>query len=397
MKPLSISPPVPRLLGPPSRSFFLFGPRGVGKSTWLRTVFPHSPRIDLLDSSLFLELSADPHRLEALCGSLNAGAWVVIDEIQKIPQLLDEVHRLMEERRWHFALCGSSARKLRRGGVNLLGGRALTTALEGFSVAELGSRSDLRFLLEWGTLPIVHAEPSAAPDILSAYVHTYLNEEIRSEGIVRRLPPFIRFLSVAGQLNAQVVNGHNISREAGVPRATVDTYFSILQDTLLAHLLPPWRPGVKARESAHPKLYWFDAGVARAAGGRARDPADRSWLGWSLETLIFHELRVYNEVSGKHRPLFYYGTPGGGEVDFIVETRRRSGGRRPAVVAIEVKLAEKWDRTWERGLADLAGQTEISVERAVVVYGGTRSYTFGKVEGMSVMGFLELLHGGGIF
>src|SRR5512139_97815 len=139
-----------RLLQRPDRSFFLFGPRGTGKSTWLEQVLPDAFRLDLLNASLFLELSRDPHRLEALVGSRPAGTWVVLDEIQKVPALLDEVHRLMESRRWRFALCGSSARKLRRGGVNLLAGRALTLAMESFSAAELGDEFDLDFALNWG-------------------------------------------------------------------------------------------------------------------------------------------------------------------------------------------------------------------------------------------------------
>ena len=141
---------IPRLLAPPTRSFFLFGPRGTGKSTWLKQAFPAAPRLDLLDASLYLELARDPHRLEAIIGNHPANSWVVLDEIQKAPALLDEVHRLIESRRWRFALCGSSARKLRRGGANLLAGRALTLNMEGFSAAELGSKFDPDFSTDWG-------------------------------------------------------------------------------------------------------------------------------------------------------------------------------------------------------------------------------------------------------
>ena len=146
---------ISRLLKRPDRSFFLFGPRGTGKSTWLQQVLPEAFRLDLLDASLFLELSRDPHRLEALVGKRPARSWVALDEIQKVPALLDEVHRLMESRRWRFALCGSSARKLRRGGANLLAGRALTLSMESFSAAELGDEFDLDFALNWGQLPFV--------------------------------------------------------------------------------------------------------------------------------------------------------------------------------------------------------------------------------------------------
>ena len=204
---------------------------------------------------------------------------------------------------WRFALCGSSARKLRRGGANLLAGRALTLAMESFSSAELGGEFDLDFALNWGLLPFVRNEPDAAADILAAYVNTYLKEELQAEGLIRNVPPFVRFLAVAGQINGQVLNVQNIAREAAVARSTVDTYFAVLTDTLVGHLLPAWRPGLKVREAAQPKFYWFDPGVARAAAGLLRDPADRLWQGTALETLIYHELRIYNEVSRKHRRL----------------------------------------------------------------------------------------------
>jgi predicted AAA+ superfamily ATPase len=168
---MTISHPIQRLLPLPKRSFFLFGPRGTGKSTWLRPVLGKAVYLDLLDASLFLELSRDPHALEAMVTDARAGTWVVLDGIQKIPALLDEVHRLMESRKWRFALCGSSARKLRRSGVNLLAGRAITCQMEPFSVAELGSHVDLDFCLEWGLLPIVQRDRDGARDILSVRQH----------------------------------------------------------------------------------------------------------------------------------------------------------------------------------------------------------------------------------
>ncbi len=388
---------LPRNLVCPERSFFLFGPRGTGKSTWLRQALADAHRLDLLDASLYLELTRDPHRLEAIVGPRPAGTWVVLDEIQKVPALLDEVHRLIEARRWRFALCGSSARKLRRGGANLLAGRALTLGIEGFNAAELGAQFDLSVALEWGTLPFVALAGTEAPDILAAYVNTYLKEEIREEGLIRQVPPFVRFLGVAGQLNGQAVNGHNIAREAAVPRTTVDTYFTILTDTLLGHFLPPWRPGLKVRETAHPKFYWFDPGVARAAAGLLRDPVDRVWLGTALETLIYHELRVHNENSRQHRPIAHYRTSSGVEVDFVIETRKRQSGQPAQVVAIEVKLAEKWDRSWEKPMRELATQTGLKVERAFGIYTGTRSYEYDGLRVLPVAEFLTALNQGEVF
>jgi len=388
---------IPRLLRRPDRSFFLFGPRGTGKSTWLHQVLPDAFRLDLLDASLFLELSRDPHRLEALIGKKPAGAWVVLDEIQKVPALLDEVHRLMELRRWRFALCGSSARKLRRGGTNLLAGRALTLSMESFSGEELGPEFDLDFALNWGLLPFVRNEPDVGADILAAYVNTYLKEELQAEGLIRNVPPFVRFLAVAGQINGQIVNAQNLSREASVARSTVDTYFAILTDTLVGHILPAWRPGLKVREAAQPKFYWFDPGVARAAAGLLRDPADRQWQGLALETLIYHELRVYNETSGKHRPVSYYRTPAGVEVDFIVETSRRRPKTSPQVVALEIKRAERWDRAWDKAMRSLADTPGVRVKRMIGVYCGSRRYEFDHVTVLPVAEFVKALFAGEIF
>jgi len=388
---------IPRILEKPDRSFFLFGPRGVGKSTWLRDVLPGVPFFDLLDASLYLELSQNPGRLEAMVGNAPAGSWVVVDEIQKIPHLLDEVHRLMETRRWRFALCGSSARRLRRGGVNLLGGRALTRHLETFSWRELGDSFDLGFSLEWGLMPAVQLDRGSAADILSSYVHTYIKEEIKEEGIVRNLAPFLRFLGVAGQVNGQVVNSQNIAREAAVPRSNVDGYFSILEDTLLGHFLPAYRPNVKVREHAHPKFYWFDLGVARGAAGLLFDPVDRLWKGTALETLLYHELRVYNHTQNRNRPISYYHAGTGPEIDFIVETRKRQSSSPAHIVCIEVKLAEKWERKWEQPMRSLLGHRQIRVDRMIGIYTGKRSYHFDGVDVLPVGEFLKRLYGGEVF
>lgn len=388
---------IPRLLKCPGRSFFLFGPRGTGKSTWLSQVLPEALSLDLLDASLYLELTRDPHRLEALIGGRKRGAWIILDEIQKIPPLLDEVHRLMEKYKWNFALCGSSARKLRRGGANLLAGRALTLAMENYSAFELKEAFDLEFAMDWGMLPFVWNDPEAAADILAAYVNTYLKEELQAEGIIRSVPPFLRFLAVAGQLNGQVVNAQNISRDAAVARSTVDTYFSVLQDTLIGHFLTAWKPGLKVREATQPKFFWFDPGVARAAAGLLRDPADRLWQGTALETLIFHELRVYNEISGKHRPVYYYRTPAGVEIDFVVETAHKRPASKPRIVTIEVKRSIKWDRSWEKPMKSLAENNGVTVDRMIGVYCGAKRYQFENVTVIPFREFIFDLYNGNIF
>jgi predicted AAA+ superfamily ATPase len=332
-----------------------------------------------------------------MIGALPEAGWVVLDEIQKIPALLDEVHRVMETRHWRFALCGSSARKLKRGGANLLAGRAVTRSMEGFSAAELGPAFKLENALDWGLLPAVCNAPDAAADILSAYVSTYLKEELMAEGILRQTPPFIRFLAVAGLLNGSAVNMKNVSRDAGVAHTTVVSYFTILTDTLLAHFLPAWRPKFKVRETAHPKLYWFDPGVARAAAGLLQDQPDRAWQGLALETLVYHELRVYNENSGRRRPLFFYGTSAGREIDFLIETGARQQSKKARVIAIEVKRSEKWDRSWEKPMLSLLGEKEIEVDALYGIYGGTQSYRFGPVEVLPAGDFIKKLFKGEVY
>lgn len=395
MEPISES--LERQLRLPDHSFFLFGARGTGKSTWLKQVLPEALRLDLLDTELQLELTAHPNRLEALIGKRAPGAWVILDEVQKIPPLLDEVHRLLEDRKWRFGLCGSSARKLKRGGADLLAGRALTLQMEPFSSHELGSRFELESALEWGTMPIVAARGQLCPDLLAAYVATYLREEIREEGAIRKLAPFLRFLEVAGMLNGQVLNVENIAREAGAPRTTIDTYFSLLIETLLGFMLPAYRPGLKVREAARPKFYWVDPGVARAAAGLLRDPLASDWRGTALETLVYHELRVWNSFGSRHRPIAYYQTAAGAEIDFVIETRKRQPGQPAHVVCVEVKHAERWQRKWERPMRDLAADGRLSVDRMIGVYCGTRAYHFDGLDVLPADTFFAQLHAGEVF
>lgn len=388
---------IDRLLKVPDHSFFLFGARGTGKSTWLRQSLPGAVYLDLLDTSLQLELTATPNRLEAIVGTPRPEQWIVLDEVQKVPPLLNEVHRLMEAKGWRFALCGSSARKLKRGGADLLAGRAITINMEPFCSAELGEQFDLERALNWGLLPMVHQTPTLEPDILSAYVNTYLREEIKEESAVRNFAPFVRFLAVAGLVNGQILNAENIAREAQVPRTTVDGYFELLHDTLLGFTLPAYRPGLKVREAARPKFYWLDPGVARACAGLLRDPLAADLRGSALETLVFHELRTWNATASRHRQLTYYRTAAGVEIDFVVETRKRQPGVKARMVCIEVKHAEHWQRKWERPMRDMAKDDRIETERLIGVYRGARRYRFGDIDVLPVEEFLSELHSGLVF
>lgn len=385
-----------RLFELPNRSFFVFGPRGVGKSTWLRGRLPDATWFDLLSSRVELELRADPSRLRDRLVGLRRGAWVVIDEVQKVPPLLDEVHALIESQGLRFALSGSSARKLKRGGANLLAGRASIRHMAAFSLFEVPDLSIPR-ALEHGLLPMVVTNPKDAHDILHAYVHTYLKEEIREEGLVRQVDPFVRFLRVAGQMNGQLLNVSSIATNAQVPRNSVANYFSILEDTLVGSRLAAYQPGSRIREVQHPKFYWFDVGVARAAAEVLFDPIDPVGHGYALETWVLHELKVYNEITGVRRSLFHYKTGADVEVDFVVETRKKTLSRRAEVVLIEVKTARRWNAEFERHLHATAANANFDIRRKIGIYLGTDRLRRNDIDVFPLTDFVAALHSGEIF
>lgn len=378
------------------RSFFLFGPRGVGKSTWLKDTYPNAFRINLLDTSLSLKLQRDPHLLESLIPP-NLKTFCIIDEVQKIPALLDEVHRLMEDQKISFILSGSSARKLKKSGANLLAGRASVMNMESFSAFELKDKFKLQHALAYGMLPLVFQKHGNERDILEAYVHTYLKEEIKEEGIVRKVEPFVRFLEVAGRFNAQILNIENISREAAAPRASVQSYFEILYDTLIGHRLPAYRPGGKVREVQHPKFYFFDTGLARACADNLRSEPDTVSAGYLFETLIFHELRVYNEISGKKFPIYYYQSGAGSEIDFVIETGKKSFSTKAQVVLIECKSSKRWDRKWEKPIRSFAETQKINVKKKCGIYCGSEKLNFDGFSVFPFTQFIESLYAGDIF
>jgi predicted AAA+ superfamily ATPase len=327
--------------------------------------------VDLLESGRYTELLAAPERLELLLPEAHAG-WVVIDEVQKIPALLDEVHRLIERRRIRFALTGSSARKLRGRGVNLLGGRALTLRMHPLTAAELGDTFDLERSLRFGQLPgaYVESDPRA---YLRSYVHTYLKEEVQQEGLTRNLGAFARFLEAASFSQGAILNISAVARDARVDRKVVEDYFAILEDLLIAVRLPPFTRRAKRRLTAHPKFYIFDAGVYRTL--RPRGPLDHPAEidGAALETLLLQELRAANDYGDLGYTLHYWRTAAGAEVDFIAYGER-------GLLAFEVKRAGRV------GLADLrslaAFRADYPMAKAWLVYGGNRRY---REEGIEVI------------
>lgn len=380
-----------RRLVPPERSFFLLGPRGTGKTTWLRQVFRDTVWFDLVRDAELLRLMRDADAFRHEVQSRPAGTWIVVDEVQRYPALLNEVQDLIARhgRRYRYALTGSSARRLRREQANLLAARVINRKFFPLTAAEMGREFRLDDALRWGTLPAVVSERETRNrvDLLEAYVSNYIAQEIRLEAAVRRLDAFTRFLEVAALANAQVTNVSNLARDAAVARPTVQGYFETLVDTLLGVWLPAWRPRARVKEVGHPKFYFFDTGVVRALAGRAHEPLERAERGPLLETYVFHELRAYQDHAGCGGEFSYWGTPSRAEVDFVWTRARRR-------VGIEVKAATRWRTDDTRALAGLL-DTGV-VDRAVGVYEGVSPLRVGRVDVLPVAGFLERLYAGRI-
>ena len=358
----------PRLTRPPGQSFFLLGVRGVGKSTWARVQFPDAPYIDLLDEARYQDYLADPSLFAADLQPAPPGSWVVVDEIQRLPNLLNEVHRHIEDRRLKFALLGSSARKLKASGVNLLAGRALHKTMHPLTPAELGDDFDLDESLDTGTIPLVWVADDRRA-VLESYVRFYLREEIRAEGLVRNLPGFARFLPVAALHHGQVVSISGIARDCGVARTTVQGYLDILEDTLIAFRLPAFQPRLRVRERRHPKLYWVDPGLVRAVK-RLHGPIAPEERGALLEGWVLHLLRAHAEEGELFEDLHYWEPHSANrtEVDFLLR-------RDSELAAIEVKTRSRYHTGMLPGLRairELPGMV-----RRVLVYDGKRSFRTG--------------------
>lgn len=384
-----------RLLEPPAKTFLLLGPRGTGKSTWLSKHFPQAVRIDLLHTEQLYRYRSNPSLIRSDLAGLRAGDWAVIDEAQKVPDLLDEIHSLYESRRINFAITGSSARKLRRADVNLLGGRAIRCDFFPLAWAEIKRASLFEPCLAYGTLPPVLTDPTHAADTLASYVGTYLQEEIAAEALTRNIQPFARFLQVAARHHAQVLNVERVAQQAAIKRRTVDTYFEILEDTLLGLRLPAFRPGLRSKEVAHPKFYFFDAGVARAAAGWIRESMPEEWRGFSFETLVLGELRAFNSYRRKDRRFFHYSVTGAFDIDFVVETQKKVFNRPSRFVAIEAKASSQWRSEWNKPLAMLSEKG--SLDAVYGVYLGTKTLVNDTVTVLPFAEFSRRLWGGDIF
>jgi predicted AAA+ superfamily ATPase len=378
-----------RKLSPLNQTFFLFGPRGTGKSTWIAQHFAEaSAQYDLLSTSEALRLSRRPGALYDELQGLKAGSWVIIDEVQKVPALLDEVHRLIETKKLRFVLSGSSARKLKRDGANLLAGRARTLQLFPLVSAEIG------FQLEWekqlciGTLPIAYTGDD--PELyLSSYVETYLQEEIKAEALTRNIGAFSRFLEVAARQSGQVTNVSTIARDAQVARQTVQGYFEVLVDTLIGFWLNPWKLKRSTKQVGHPKFYLFDSGVLRALSGRLPYPPLPEETGVLFETFFLNELRAYLSYSKKSYTLHFWRSHDGVEVDVLCETR--SG-----FVAIECKSSLRWETKFNRGLDRIREELGRERTRTFGVYLGERPLVSGNVKVYPAIDFLRMVWDGDI-
>lgn len=309
---------ISRFFEPPKQSYFLFGPRGTGKSTFIRGRYKHALYLDMLDPEVFRTYTATPERLRERIMASPELSTVIVDEIQKVPELLGLVHALIEEKRnITFVLTGSSARTLKRSGVNLLAGRALLNHLHPFMAAELGPLFALDRALRDGTLPIVWASPNPR-QVLETYIALYIREEVQMEGLVRNIGNFLRFIDAISFSHASVLNVSNVARECSVNRKIVEGYIEILEDLLLAYRIPVFSKRARRAVSTHPKFYLFDCGVYRSI--RARGPLDRTEEieGMTLEGLVGQHLRAWIDYSDSGHELFYWRTRSGTEVDFIV-------------------------------------------------------------------------------
>lgn len=320
-----------RVLPLPESTFFLWGPRQSGKTTLLKTRFPDAYRIDLLRTDERIRFEREPMRLREEARALPKGKRVVIDEVQKVPALLDEVHYLLQEDDRTFALCGSSARKLRRTHANLLGGRALRRELLGLSGRELGARFSLERMLNHGTLPPHYLRENAAEHI-AAYVDLYLKEEILDEGLTRNLPVFSAFLRAAAIGDTEVTNFSNIARECGVASSTVRGYYEILEDTLIGALVPAFTRRAKRRVQHAPKFYFRDVGVVNHLVRRHAVEEGSETFGKAFENWIFHELSVHVRTTPTPYEIAYWRLSSGIEVDFVLGD---------AETAVEVKAKRR--------------------------------------------------------
>lgn len=345
-------------------SVLLLGPRGTGKTYWLRKIFADALYFDLLDDETYLIFSASPARLGDKIPTDYCG-WIVIDEVQKVPRLLNEVHRLIESRQLRFLLTGSSARALRKKGVNLLAGRALTYHLYPLTAVELKEAFNLNLSLQSGNLPMAyyHQRPQ---EYLYSYINTYLKEEVQQESLTRSLVLFTRFLETASFSQGEVLNYTNIAREIGSNRHTVTNFFTVLEDLLLAYRIPVFSKRAKRDLISHPKFYYFDVGVYRSLRSVGPLDSDAEIEGAALETLFLQEIIAINHYFNFGYQVYYWRTRSNVEVDFVLYGKR-------GLLAFEIKRKQKINKKDFNGL--LRFREDYPMARCFLLYGGYETYS----------------------
>jgi uncharacterized protein len=346
------------------QSIFLFGPRGTGKTSWLKSHLPQALYLDLLDFNLYNSLSTNPGRLENLIPK-NYQDWIIIDEVQRVPELLNEVHRLIEGQKFRFILTGSSARTLRRHGVNLLAGRALRYHMHPLIAQEMGDKFDFYHALQYGLLPMA-ATQEDPKKYLESYVQTYLREEVLQEGLTRNISSFARFLEIASFSQGSTVNVSEISRELGINRITVATYFDILEDLLLAIRISVFSQRAKRKMIAHDRFYFFDTGVYRIVRpmGPLDSPAEID--GAALETLFLQSLSAINDYKELGYTIHFWRTLTGLEVDFVIYGPR-------GLHAFEIKRTNKISNKMLKGLREF-GQDYPEAKLHFLFFGSRKEY-----------------------
>lgn len=363
-----------------NKSFFLFGPRGTGKTTWVKSSFPNALYLDLLEAEIFIDLLANPQRLENYIPK-NFTNFIVIDEVQRVPKILNEVHRLIEKSHQKFILTGSSARKLIKNGENLLAGRALTFYLHPLTAFELGSDFNLTKSLSYGQLPSVFWEDNPKK-YLESYVKTYLEEEISQESLTRNLSAFARFLETASFSQGSVLNTSEVAREAAVERKVVENYFTILENLLIGYRLPVFNKRSKRRMITHVKFYFFDVGIYRTL--RPMGPLDMPEMteGISFESLFFQDLMAVNDGLDLGYKLYYYRTATGIEVDFVAYGEK-------GIRAFEVKRTDRITSSVLSGLKHFS--KEYPQSKNYLIYGGKRKMRDGNIEIIPIIDALKNL------
>jgi predicted AAA+ superfamily ATPase len=373
----------------------LFGPRQTGKSTWLKTKYPEALFINLLSNEVFQDYSLNPRALSSdilIFKRKNKSNLIIIDEIQKLPALLDDVHDQIEQNKdLRFILTGSSARKLKRSGLNLLGGRASLKKLfplvypeiEG----ELKTLQDLEHRLSAGGLPSVFSSPAPFDD-LNDYIQLYLNEEVKAEGLIRNHQAFHRFLLTASLANSQQINFSQIGADAQIPPRTIHDYFQILEDTLIGFMLPAFTQTLSRKAMTSAKFYFFDTGVANALKHRSKVLSGTVEFGESLENFVVSEVRAYLSYKNQMAEMFYWRTLTKIEVDLIVRTKNK-------LLAIEVKSKNKITPKDCAGLQAFS-EDYPNAKKYIVTAGGRYSVEENKIEVLPILKFLQLLWDGEI-